>query len=526
MRSRTDGCEPHTNRRFGLAYYASETLVVNQRPLANGPHHVRRLGNQGLVAGTAVHCALALLGCALSAFAQAPPMSGIERLVATDAISKLDNADPKVRGEAALIVASTGQVEQEPRLLELAVDPAPEARQRATIALGLLATPRAINFLEAQLRTTEGRTTEDGMVAAFALGLVPADRIDTSIARTLPMFEQGSWKRQHDVLVALLLGMSRHPERLELRALQNLLQNEANRAPDVRALLLQLLLPIDSSIDERELRRILRRGSDLERLSVVRWLAARNPDDNKPWLEELAQVAQRDSLPELRSTALLALTRCRYIPALEIAAHALKSTTPDECTQAMAAMLTIGGASTHGALEQHLLVERNPARIAALLKGFLAPPSAALITYAVGIASDAKQPIATRAAAAELVSRSDKKRAAPLLRDLFRIATEPAVLTGLARALRRVEDSPTALSRLLNRPHSLTHHADRWQALLAAGHGEAQRQILQTLQDSKSSDEDVHTAVKVWRRAMIISSLDGSGAAEPLLPPHLQQLFD
>ena len=111
------------------------------------------------------------------------------------------------------------------------------------------------------------------------------------------MFEQGSWKRQHDVLVALLLGMSRHPERLELRALQNLLQNEANRAPDVRALLLQLLLPIDSSIDERELRRILRRGSDLERLSVVRWLAARNPDDNKPWLEELAQVAQRDSLP-------------------------------------------------------------------------------------------------------------------------------------------------------------------------------------------------------------------------------------
>ena len=129
------------------------------------------------------------------------------------------------------------------------MDPAPEARQRATIALGLLATPRAINFLEAQLRTTEGRTTEDGMVAAFALGLVPADRIDTSIARTLPMFEQGSWKRQHDVLVALLLGMSRHPERLELRALQNLLQNEANRAPDVRALLLQLLLPIDSSID-------------------------------------------------------------------------------------------------------------------------------------------------------------------------------------------------------------------------------------------------------------------------------------
>jgi len=454
-----------------------------------------------------------VLGCALSAFAQAPPASGIERMVAADAVSKLSSVDAETRGEAAVIIASAGQVEHEQRLLELAKDPEPAARHRATLALGLLATPSAITFLETQLRTIEGRTNDDGVVAAFALGLVPTDRIDTSVARTLPLFERGSWKRQHDILVALLAGMTRQPDRSERRALLQLWENEANRTPDTRALLLQLLLPIDQSFDERELRRTLRRGSDLERLAIVKWLASRTPDQNRTWLEDLNRIAQHGDIPELRSAALLALARSRYIPALEIAARALKSASAVECGQALEAMLAIGGASTHGALEQHLLVERNPARIAALMKGFLAPPSQRLVEHAIAVATDPKQPVATRAAAAELVGRSDKLRAAPLLRDLFRIASNPEVLTALARALRRAEDQPTALNRLMDRPTSLTHHADRWQALLAAGHGEAQRQILAVLQDGKASPEDVRTAVKVWRRAMVFGSPGSSAPA-------------
>ena len=178
-------------------------------------------------------------------------------------------------------------------------------------------------------------------------------------------------------------------------------------------------------------------------------------------------------------------------------------------------MMAIGGASTHGALEQHLLNEREPLRIQALMTGFLAPPSKELVEHAIEVATNPKMPIATRAAAAELVGRRDKKRAAPLLRDLFRIAADPQVLTLLARALRRAEDSPTALSRLMGRPISLTKHADRWQALLAAGHGEAQRQVLTVLKDGKSSDDDVRTAVKAWRRAMILNSA-GSFAPERL----------
>lgn len=453
-----------------------------------------------------------LLTCALSAFAQAPPASGIERLVATDAVQQLASKDAEIRGEAAIIVAAAGRVDQELRLLELAKDPAPAASHRATLALGLLATPQAITFLEQQLHTIEGRTSDLGVVAAFALGLVPTDRVGTSVARTLTLFEDGSWKRQHDILISLLIGMTRQPERSERRALEQLLEDEANRASEARSLLLQLLLPMAQNHDESKLRRLLRRGSELERLAIVNWMASRPPSENTPWLDDLVRIAKRGDGPELRSAALLALTRCRHLPALEIAAHALQSPSPMECRQALAAMMAIGGASTHGALEQHLLNERKPLRIQALMKGFLAPPSSNLVEHAIKIATDAKLPVATRAAAAELVGRSDQKRAAPLLRDLFRIATDPVVLRSLARALRRAEDSPTALSRLMDRPISLTQHADRWQALLAAGHGEAQRQVLAVLKDSKSCDDDVRTAFKAWRRAMI---LDSAGSLAP-----------
>ena len=434
-------------------------------------------------------------------------------MVAADAVQRLDSKDAEIRGEAALIVAAAGRTEAEPRLLQLAKDPVPAARYRATIALGLLATPQAITFLEEQLRTVEGHTNDLGVVAAFALGLVPPERVNTSVARTLTLFEHGSWNRQHDILVALLIGMSRQPERTELRALQQLLDDEANRAAEPRALLLQLLLPLRNSHDQGELRRTLRRGSDLERLAIVNWMASRTPDQNKPWLEDLVRIAKRGTTPELRSAALLTLTRSRHLPALEIAARALKSSSPAECRQALVAMMAIGGASTHGTLEQHLLDERKPARIRALMEGFLAPPSKRLVEHAIRVATNTKMPVATRAAAAELVGRRDKKRAAPLLRDLFRVATDPEVLTALARALRRAEDSPTALSRLMDRPISLTQHADRWQALLAASHGEAQRQVLAVLQDGKSSDDDVRAAVKSWRRAMVIGSA-GSLAPE------------
>jgi len=497
---------------------------VNQRPTANDDPTGAGRGRRAPIAARALRAGLAGLGLALCAFAQSPGgASGLERLVANDAAALLDSRDAETRGEAALVVAAAGDVRHEARLLELADDPAPAARQRATVALGLLATTAATQKLEERLRTVDGRTGDDAVATAYALGLVPTDRVHTSVARTLPLFVRGSWKRQHDVLLALLLAMTQHDERGEQRALRDLYENDNNRrSPDLRALLLDLLLPLDRSFDERFLETTLRRGSDEERLAVLRWLANQTPQKITPWLEELERIAVRDDLPPHRTAALLALTRCRHLPALEIAARALRSESPEECAQGMQSMLMIGGASTRGALEQHLLDERDPVRKAALLGSFKAPPSTRLADHAAELAKDARQPMPTRVAAAELLARSKPQRAVAVLRDLFRTCHEPELLERIARALQHVETDPTELARLLDLPVQLTKHPERWRALLAAGHGEAERQLLAVLQDRSANPRDVRTALKAWRSARVLTAPEVTGIETP---DCLQQLL-
>jgi len=461
-----------------------------------------------------------LLACGLSGIAQAPIASGLERMVAQDAAALLDHQDAEVRGEAAIVVASQGRIEHEAALLEIAADPKPAARHRGMLALGQLATPNAVHFLESHLRTNEGRSNPDGVAAAFALGCVPPANVDTSVARTLPLFERGSWKRQHEVLYALLLGMCKHPERTEQRALRVLFDNEANRSPVIRGLLLRLLLPIDDTFSDKDLRRLLQRGSANEKVAIVQWLADRTPADNQPWIPDLVKIAERAADPTLRTAALRALTRCRHLPALEIAARALQSSDPDECGQAMASMLSISGARARGALERQLLRERDPVKLMAMMGHFLAPPSKELVDYAIEIAADPKVAIGTRTAAAELISRSDKKRALPMLRNLFRRATDPQLLRKLARALRGAEESPTALSRLLQRPIALPQHPRHWQALLAAGHAGAQRQVLMTLKDPSSDAASKRSALKAWRKAMVLGPAEAD--ALPTISGYLQ----
>ena len=107
--------------------------------------------------------------------------------------------------------------------------------------------------------------------------------------------------------------------------------------------------------------------------------------------------------------------------------------------------------------------------------------------------------------AAELVARSEPLRAAPMLRDLFLAAYDTALLGRVARALDRVEEQPTELSKLVAEPLVLRHHGDRWRALLSAGHSEAQRQVLETLQDRDAPDTALCAALKAWRKATVLS---------------------
>ena len=454
--------------------------------------------------------ALASLGVALalcgSAHAQAA--SGIERLVTSDAARALASDDAVTRGEAALVVAIGGARRHQAEILELASDPAPAARRRALLALGLMATPEAVQRLEEELRTVEGREGLDGVFAAYALGLVPIDQAGTSVARTLTLFRRGSWKRQRDVLLALLLAMGTQPERTELGALRLLREEDANRDELVRTALLELLLPVDRSLQQRDLERLLRRGAAGERRAVVRHVARRPADSDDPWTATLLRLADRDRDADIRRLALLGLARRRHLPALDLAARALRSDDAAERTQAVESMLAIGGASMRGVLEAHLLDERDLLRLGALLEGFRAPPSERLLARAAAIGGDSGAPPATRVAAAELIVRADPDRAAPMLRDQFRQLDDKDLLHRVARALHRVEGEPTELSRLMELPAALDQHVDRWQALLAAGHAQARRHVLATLQDREADVQDRRHALVAWRGAMVLALPD------------------
>ena len=369
-------------------------------------------------------------------------MSGVGRLVAQDAAPDLFCDAPERRGEAALLVAATGDRAHEPRLLELARDPDPAARHRALLALGLLASPAAVARLEASLQTVQARSSDDGVVAAYALGIVPETDAATSVARTLSRFRRGSWQRQHDALLALLQAMATRPDRAELGALRLLHREESMRAPDLRGALLALLLPIDRSLQRSDLDRVLRRGCAPERRALVRWVAQRSPAPRDGgsadgWRQPLLRLAARDGDAKLRALALDGLARRREPRGRSIAARALGSIDPDERRSAAAAMFAIGGPAAHEELEQHILSERDLRKVGALLEGLRAPPSRALVERAAALAADADAPSACRVAAGELLGRSAPARAAPLLQELFRSVSDPALLVRLGRGLVR-----------------------------------------------------------------------------------------
>lgn len=436
----------------------------------------------------------------LCAFAQAQDPS-LDRLVAGDAAQLLQHSDPIVRGEAAIIAATAGGVANQDALLAMASEPDDEARQRAILALGVLGTPAAVQFLQLRLQDHGTRSGEDGPVLAWALGSMSPRQAGEAQTEVLTQIVQGSFRRQRDTMLGLLLGLSLHTERNNQAALQRLLANEANRDPEVRALLMHLLLP-HSAPDLRQLRRQLERGCDAERDSVLRWLA-QEPKIDDTLLPLLERIAVRATDGGERARALAALTRARHLPTLELAARALRSDHPLEAGQALRSMLTLGGTRLQQALEERVRSETDPVRKQALLAHFDAPPSPELLTEVARVAKDGGQPFALRATAAVMMSRAAPERSAAILCDLFRSTSDDSTLPTLASAIVRLGGEPQPLSRLLEGSSDLRQHPERWQALLRAGHPEALRQALQRFGEDEAPSNLLRTTLLSWRLAMV-----------------------
>lgn len=450
-----------------------------------------------LARAAAVLCAASLCGSARTQ----DDADAIGRLVAADAAALVQHKDALVRGEAALVLAARHDPQNHGAVLAVAKEAGGSGQLRGLLALGLQASPGVADVLADQLADPSERTGPAGLAAAFALGSLPPDHAPTLVTNVLTSFLHSSWRRQHEVLLALLLGMRQHAQAPQRTALRRLFDEESNRDPQIRALLLHLLLPIDPELDVAQLRRVLDRGSEPERLALVTWLATHQSPADAELQAPIERLATQANRAELRTQALAALTRMRHLPALEIAARALRSRHPAEAAQGLVSALQIGGRGIRGALERHLCDETDPELATALLRAWSAPPSAGLADHCARLASDRSGPLPLRCAAALALARGDADRAAPLLRDLFREADDQRLLGDLARALMQGPAAEAPLQRLLHGPTDLRQHPERWTALLEARHPEAVRQLLRNLRAAPADADGLATTLRAWREA-------------------------
>jgi HEAT repeat protein len=446
-------------------------------------------------------CAGLLVAVLLCGSAQA--QDGVARLVADDAMSKLAHADPEVRGEAALIVATRPDLNQQAALLALAKDEAPAARHRALVALGRMATPAAVAMLGNTFADHGGRGDDDGIAAAFGLGLLPPGHADSTVAKVLSAFTQGSWKRQRDPMLAFLLAMRLQPDRRDQQSLRRLWDDDSNHDPDVRGQLLASLLPTATDFDGRAIRRLLERSDAPERIAVLRWFGANAPLPEAATVQVLERLAAHAELATVRAHALDALTRLRQPSALDLAGRALRSERPEESGAAMRTLSVLGGARLLRAFADEIVAETDAARKAAWLLNYAAPLTENLANHCRKVAGDGTQPWSLRHAAARALAHSDTEKAAPLLRDHFRTTSDLDALARLAEALAACHDETVALDKLVD-GIDLFAHRERWCALLAIEHPEAQRQVLLTLQDPKAQPARVLSALRAWRHAQVL----------------------
>ena len=457
----------------------------------------------------------------LCVFAQAQDPA-IDRLFIADAVRLLHHSDPLVRGEAALVAASSRNRDALAQVLPMVADPHAECRQRALLALGVFGTAAAIDALDTFLRAATSRTDADCVVAAFALGMAPEEVASGAVTRLLATVVQGSWKRQRDLLVALMVGISLQSERRDGAALRRLLDNESNRDPEVRALLLHLLLPVDLTLRGSELERILDRGDAPERAAVLQWLGSCDERVDSEVLPQLERLASRGTTAGERAAAVAALTRVHHVRAVELATKALRSSESAEAAAGVAALLALGGARMRVPLEQRLLQEHDPDCLAAMLQHYQAPMSAALADHCAHLATSPAASWAARAAATVTLAHHRPQRSELLLRNLFRATPQRDTLLPLAQAIVRTSQPAPALSVLLEPGADLAADLPRWVALVRAGHPEAMRALLQTLSTRNPTTATLAAGLSVWRRAVVLRTPVRHGAA---LPTALRELL-
>lgn len=440
------------------------------------------------------------------------PESGLalDRLLYADAKEHLTDADPIVRGEAALVLAASGDRRAYPSILLIAKDRDDDASLRGILALGFLGAPGSEQFLAHLLDDRDLRTEPRGLAAAYALARLPQDQAASALARELSRLSESSYKRQREVLLALLSALLEREPDDQLLPLQRLFADASLKDPVARAALLTILGRIDGGADDRAIRTSLASRATELRLAAFSVLQSRT-ELEPTWAASAVRIVEHDPDASVRAQGLSLLTRLRHLPALDLAAKALRSKDAGEVAEATRTALLLGGAPMRCTLERQFEYLEVPAQTA-MLSAFHGAISREFEDTCERVVRDASRPIDLRAAAALLLRENGDTAVGAALEALFREVEDPATLRLLADA-RSADGGTRELLDAITLPcanDAMGVQAARLAALLRTESPMASRRCIEWLQQT-----DLGRSRAVVLRAIRTSRL-------PIMPAHVR----
>lgn len=425
------------------------------------------------------------------------------RILTDEAARLVGSSDPTVRGEAALVLAAARDPRQYDAVLAVAKDKAPEAQLRGILALGVMATPGAERVLEDLLLQSATRARPEGIAAAYALGCMPRDTAPAELGRYLARFRQSNYKRQRDLLGAMLVAMQGGSHPAQIQALRLILDDEANRDDSLKGQLVATLAALDHGLEDGQLRHLLEQGSEPERRAAMAALPCR-AGETAELLPLVTKLQASDPSAAVRAAALAWLTQARHLPALDLAARAIKSLQAVEVEQGVRSALKLGGGGMRVAVAEHILASTQPGLQTAMLRAFDGVADEDFATACRELAADRKRPQALRAAAGLVAGRALGAAAAPVLRDLLLADLDCDSLVQLLHLL-MPEGSPAPTLATLFPPDraDLANMPQHLRALLLVRHPEAMRFVMTRLAAANTRPQVQAELLRATRQALL-----------------------
>ncbi len=330
--------------------------------------------------------------------------ASLEAMLQRDAETQLEHPVPAVRGEAALAVAASQDPRHLPAILKVAQDEDPTARAMGLLALGRLGAPGCETLLVATITKSANKPDLPVLAAAYALGLLPADHGSNALNERLAQLSDGSYKRQQDVLLALVAGLLDRGGDDAAEALLRLAKDAGLRDPACKAAVLTALAPSARAIDEAALTPALRSESEEVRRAAIRVLL-HHPAEAERRIADLERMAKSDPSAVVRAAALEALTELRHLPALDLAAQAARSKDQELARQGVRTSIRLGGEPARRALERQFR-HLGPLAQRALLDASNSPVGSEFLDACREAAKDPRREPATRSAAILALART------------------------------------------------------------------------------------------------------------------------